>query len=262
MIPINGAFNVVSSVTPSGSAIAGNVTLTTHITNHPNDIIVTAVTSTNTIRTAPFLFLKGTPFNDGTRIVDTKSSIKYAVSSFTWTGGVLTINHATLPVAVVGATQKVYISGASNANVNGTFSANAAGSTTATTVTLASDPGSLAGVTGFVQPGIIETDGDNRGYYTINLPALTTNTAALTTPLWAINTVPSGATHAILVAVTNTNYVAQIVLDGVAGVVFAPANQFICLKNLQSGRFYRSNGTAATDLARIIFCTLNPLGNS
>jgi hypothetical protein len=261
MIPINGSFNVVSSVVPSGTAIAGNVTLTTHVTNHPYDIIITAATSTNTIRTAPFLFLKGTPFSDGTRIVDTKSSIKYAVSSFTWAGGVLTINHATIPVAAI-ATQKIHISGASNANINGIFSANAAGSTTVTTVTLASDPGSLAGVTGLVQPGIIDVDADNRGYYTINLPVLTTSTAALTTPLWAINTVPSGATHAILVAVTNTNYAAQIVLDGVAGVVFAPANQFICLKNLQSGRFYRSNGTGATDLARVIFCTLNPLGNT
>jgi hypothetical protein len=271
MIPINGAFNVISSVTPATAALnAATITYTVD-TSRPLQFIVTAVTTNaafDAMRTAPFVFLKAASFSDGTRITDTKSPIIYNVTGMSWSANVLTLTHDTLPVSAVAsvAGQQIHITNSSNTTKvpNGVYLtvSSASQSVTQTLVTLATDPGSLTGVTAKVQPGIIPSNGDNRGYYTINLPVLANNTAAVASVPWAVNTVPTGATHAILVASTNTNYVAQIVLDGIAGVVFAPANQFICLKNLQAGKFYRANGTAGTDITRVIWCTLNPLGNN
>lgn len=271
MIPTSGSMNVLSSVAPATAAITGNITFTTHITNHPLTAIVTAATTVaglDAIRTAPFLFLAGTPFATGTRITDTKSPIAYNVTGMSWAGGTLTLTHAALPVSAVVsvAGQQIHITNSSNTTKvpNGIYTtiSSASQSTTQTLVSLVADPGSLTGVTASIQPGIIPVNTDNRGYYTINIPAIATSTAALTNPAWAVNTVPANTTHAVLVASTNTNYVAQIVLDGVSGPVFVPANQFVCLRNLKAGSFYRANGTGATDLSRIIFCNHNPFANS
>jgi hypothetical protein len=268
MIPTSGSMHVLSSVAPATAAITGNITFTTHITNHPLTAIVTAATAVDAIRTAPFVFLAAAPFATGTRITDTKSPIAYNVTGMTWSAGTLTLTHAILPVAAVAsvATQQIHISNSSNTTKvpNGVYTtvSSASQTTTQTLVSLATDPGQLTSVTASIQPGIIPTNGDNRGYYTINIPAVTTSTAVLTNPAWAVNTVPPAATHAVLVASTNTNYVAQIVLDGIRDPVFVPANQFVCLRNLKAGSFYRANGATATDLARIIFCNHNPFSNS
>lgn len=271
MIPYNGSINILSSTAvPTATVNAGQITFTVDITR-PLQMIVTAATSVaafNPIRTPPYFFVKGAMFSDGTRIVDTKSPIAYNVTSMSWASGTLTLTHETIPVSAVVSTagQQIHITNSSDtAKVpNGVYLtvSSASQSTTKTDVALATNPGSLIGVTATVQPGIIPLDLDNRGYYTLNLPVLQNNSGAQASVLWAVNTVPNNATHAILVANTSTNYSVQVACDGIAGVVFLPANQVVCVKQLQAGKYFRGNGTGATDLVRVIWCSINPLGNN
>lgn len=275
MIPTTGSINVLSTVTLTG-VVTGSLTYTctNGVSGRERELIITGGANTTTaivaalagIRVSPFIYLVGaTNIPDNTRIIATQSPTNYTITSFSWASNVLTIN-TTIPVATV-IGQKVSISGASVAALNGTFTATNA-SATAITVALTGNPGDLSLVTGLLKPGIVDTApngstlANGLGYYTINanVTGVSTN-ATVTNTLFNAFLVPSGTTHVIPTAVTATNTFASLYLDGV-GAVTLPCLDILCFKNLTAGKYIRANGTAATDVSKLVYCTLNPLGNN
>jgi hypothetical protein len=275
MIPINGSINVLSVQTLGTTALTGNLTYTTanNVTGREREVIIQGGASIGgaiaaalaSLRISPYLFLKGTGIPTGARIVATESPTTYPIGSFNWGLGTLTIN-TTIPVATV-IGQKVTISGASIAALNGTFTATNA-SASAITVALASNPGTLTGVTGLLKPGIVDTtiDGSSttagRGYYTINMNTTAAATQTnIANPCWTPVQLPAGTTHVFATAVTATNALADIIMDGV-GTVTIPCLNLLSFKNLKAGTYIIANGGAATDVTKLAYCTLNPFGNS
>lgn len=273
MIPLSGSINVLSTVTLNG-VITGSLsyTCTNAVPGRERELIITGGATTATaivaalagVRVAPFLYLNGaTNIPAETRIIATESPTTYTITSFSWTSGTLTIN-TTIPVATV-IGQKVTISGSSVAALNGTFTATNA-STTAITVSLASDPGTLTSVVGFLKPGIVDvaidgtTVANGKGYYTINanVTGVSTN-AVVTNTLFNAFLIPNGTTHVIPTATTATNTFGNLVLEGV-GSVTLPCLDILSFKNLVGGKFIRANGTASTDIQKLVYCNYNPFG--
>jgi len=251
MTPINGKFIFLGSINVPTSL--GNVTISA-AEKGGTEIVVTAATGLNTIRSSPFLFLAGSTstYAYGTRIVDTKSPKIYNVTSMSWATNVLTLNHDAIPVACI-ATQKVYITGSSNTAVvpNGTYSVVGAGSsTTVTTVTLNGTSLVVTGTTSKVQPGIIETDGDNRGYYTINCPTLGVVTATATAVYTPQINPYSGQTFATVVGATPAAIFGYVSFDSGGGRAAIPQGMPICVDQLQFGKYFTA--TAASNDASVI----------
>jgi len=251
MTPINGKFTFKETLNITSSS-AGNVTLRT---GDFTEIIVTAATSINAIKTAPFLFLPGgAVFNYGCRIIDTKSPVSYNVTSMSWTSNQLTLTHAAIPVAAIAtvSTQQFHITNSSDTNKvpNGIYTtvSSASHTTTSTIITLNTDPGSLTGVTAKVQPGIIPTNNDNRGYYTINMPYLSAQTTAAATAMWTpITHSNTGQTFVSVVSATPANLYGYIWLDG-KGRIAIPQGIPFSLNELQSGKYFVSSA-ASNDVA-------------
>jgi hypothetical protein len=256
MTPINGKFTYLGTINIPTSL--GNATI--QATKNTTQVIVTAVTSVNSIRTSPFVFLAGstTSYPYGTRIVDTKSSIVYNVTAMSWTGNVLTLTHTALPVSAVAsiAGQQIYITNSSDpAKIpNNTYLtvSSASQSITTTLVALTPDPGSLTGVTAKVQIGIIPSDADNRGYYTINATVLA-DVSATATALYTpqINPYP-GSTFATIVGTTPASLFGYIAFDTGAGRAAIPQGIPICLDQLQTNKYFTATA-ASNDAATISF---------
>lgn len=280
MIPPNGGsfcFIGNSGTLPS-AVLAGNIcyAFSNAVGRNANELIVLgsttgggALASTSTpIKDSPFVFIRGlsgSGLPNGTRIIAKESPVNYTVTSFTWAGDVLTINISpALPVATV-IGQKVTISGASVAVLNGVFLATNA-STTAVTVALTPTPGTLTGVTGFIKPGIVDSNPDGagaggRGYYTINMSVTAASTG--TTPgtnAWTTQIVPSGTTH--VWAQAGTGVIGELFSE-VVGTILMPCNTLVSYKNLKAGTAFVADGaTANTDITILYYASLNPHGST
>ncbi len=278
MIPQSGSIDIIgNSGTLPSAVLAGNVSyaFSNAVGRAPTEIIVLGSTTAGAvlastsapIRVSPFVFIRGlsaSGIQNGARIIAKESPVNYAVTGFSWATNVLTITiNPALPVATISG-QTVTISGSSVAALNGTYTATNA-STTSVTVALATNPGTLTGVTGFIKPGIVDTTVDGsgnggRGYYTLNMPVTAASTG--TTPgtnLWTTQIVPSGTTHVI--AYAGTGVLGDLWLDRV-GQVTIPCQQVLALRNLKAGTAFVADGsTANVDITQLLYVTYNPLGN-
>jgi hypothetical protein len=251
MTPINGRFNFLGSM--NIPTTLGNVTISA-ASSGTTEIVVTTATSINAIRTSPHVFLAGSSstYNWGTRIIDTKSPIQYNVTSMSWSTDVLTLTHLAIPVLCI-ATQKVHITNSSNTAVvpNGVYSVvGATSTTTATTVTLVGSGLDVSGITARVQPGIIETNADNRGYYTINSPTLGTISAAATAVYTPQIHSYTGQIFTTVVGTTASAMFGYISFDGGRGRAAIPQGVPICIDQLQASKYFFTTG--ATNDANII----------
>lgn len=254
MTPINGRFTFLGSM--NIPTTIGNPTI--QAAGGTTQIIVTASTGVNAIRTSPYVFLAGsaTTYNWGTRIIDTKSPIQYSVTSMSWASNVLTLTHSAIPVSAVAsqAGQEIHITNSSDPSKvpNGVYlTANSASqSTTQTFVVLNTDPVSLSGVTAQMQPGIIPTNGDNRGYYTINSPALANVTAAATAVYTPQIHSYTGQVFTTVVGTTASAMFGYVSFDGGRGRAAIPQGVPICIDQLQANKYFFTTG--ATNDANII----------
>jgi hypothetical protein len=290
MIPASGSINVLSTTTLGTTALAGNLTVQfSNATTTPNfrnarELIVTGGASAAGVIaatlaglvTSPFLFIKGiTGIPTGARIIAKESPKTYAVTFISWGSGVLRTDvsvvapNVALPVAcVVG--QKVTISGSGVPALNGTWLVTgASNSTTRIDLAIATDPGipDLTLFSGLAKPGIVDSAPDGTGskgfgYYTINMD-VTAASAGITgtTPCWTPFVLPASTTHVVPTAGTATLTFADLILDGV-GSVTLPCLDIVCFKNLFAGSYVMANGSAATDVSKLVFCTLNVIGRN
>ena len=265
MIPASGSINVLSTTTLGTSALTGTLIGTTVAGSRLLIVTGTPPIALDGIRTTAGLFLGNvTNFPVGCRVIAQQSPVSYVYAGISWTSGTATLSVATMPFASVSG-QTLIVTGATNSALNGTYVTTGAGSTTTFVFALAADP--LAGFTGCsVTPGIVNsvagTGNGCIGYYTINMPATTTvNAASLSTATWTPFVLPASTTHVIGTAVTATNTFANLILDGV-GSVTLPCLNIVCFKNLFAGSYIMANGGAATDVSKLVFCTVNPNGRN
>ena len=117
------------------------------------------------------------------------------------------------------------------------------------------------------KPGIVDSAPDGTGskgfgYYTINMDVTAVSAGVTgTTPCCTPFVLPAGTTHVIGTAVTATNTFADLILDGV-GSVTLPCLDLVCFKNLFAGSCIIANGSAVTDVSKLVFCTVNPNGRT
>lgn len=278
MIPPSGSINIIgNSNTLPSAVLAGNVSYAfSNAVGKEREIVVLGSTTgggvlaatSAPIRVSPFVFIRGLSASgipDGARIIAKESPVNYIVTGFSWLSSVLTITISpALPIATI-VGQTVTISGSSVSALNGVYTATNA-STNSVTVALASNPGTLTGVTGFIKPGIVDsvvdgTGNGGRGYYTLNMSVTASSAGtAAGTNLWTTQIVPTGTTHVI--AYAGTGVLGDLWLDQV-GRVTMPCQQVLALRNLKAGTAYVADGaTANVDITQLLYVTYNPLGNT
>ena len=265
MIPSSGSINVLSTTTLGTTALTGTLTGTTVVGSRLLIVTGTPPIALDGIRTTAGLFLGNvTNFPVGCRVVAQQSPVSYAYVGVSHATGTATLSVATMPFASVSG-QTFIVTGARTPALNGTYVTNAVGSTATFVFALAADP--LGGFSGCsVTPGIVNsvagTGSGCVGYYTINMPATAAVSAAsLSTATFTPFVLPAGTTHVIGTAVTATNTFAALILDGV-GSVTLPCLDIVCFKNLFAGSYVMANGSAVTDVSKLVFCTVNPNGRT
>lgn len=264
MIPLSGSINVLSTTTLATTSITGTLTGTTVAGSKLLIVTTTPLVALDGIRTSTGLFLNNTTnFPAGCRVISQQSPVGFAFSGVSFAAGTCTLSVVTMPFASVSG-QTFVVTGAANSALNGTYVTNAGGSTTTFVFALAADP--TSGFTGCtVTPGIVNSAAGTGfgcvGYYTINMPATTSvSAAALSTTTVNPFVLPTGTTHVICTASTATNTFANLILDGV-GSVTIPCLDIVCFKNLSAGSFIMANGATGTDIAKLVFVNYNPFSS-